>query len=219
MTRWLLLVVTVASAPWLAGCASKAEAARAEPVHVTYEVRNYRPTPEGPVLQFTGHYEFSGTWTSWSEVATSTRDEYGDGPPASGPDVYKDGVLSWGDYDVDRVAEPGEPFNPGPLFNLEHGAVSDDEHLLADDTTSQDLRELRERVAARFGVAAETLRATRVEESGVCGRSDSGCSDGVLTEVTTAVVRSGDAVPLYVRQLDNGMLNSEMEVSSVTALL
>lgn len=188
------------------GCASVADPALS--ITATYEVRNHRP---GGALELTEQHEFSGHWTSWSET-TSAEGNIGAGPQTT---VYKDGLLSSDGTPPHRVGDPHDPFSPGPLFNREHGALSGDERLIADDATSPELRRLRDRVAARLGLEPETLQAMRVEESGVCDKTLPNCANGVLTEVTTAVVRRGDAVPLYVSRLDNGTLNAEMEVTSI----
>ncbi|HEV2123367.1 MAG TPA: hypothetical protein VGW38_11415 [Chloroflexota bacterium] len=209
----LLCAGAMVLAPVFAGCAASGVAPPGT-ARVTYEIRHHRPTAQGPVLEFAAQHEFSGDWRSWTDVTTATDDEVHNraGPQSA---VYENGTISFDGLPPEPVGDPGEPFNPGPLFNLEHSVVSDDERLLADETTSQELLALRDRVAERLGLAPDSLRATRVEELGVCDKAAHGCPTGVLTEVTTAVLRRADALPLHVTRLDNGILSSELEVSSL----
>lgn len=204
--RLLGLCAAFVVATGAGGCVSVAD--RATSVTVTYEVRNHGP---GGELELSEQHEFSGHWTSWTDV-TLAGGNIGAGPQET---VYKDGLLSSDGQPPHRVGDPHDSFNPGPLFNREHGELSGDEQLTDDDVTSPQLRRLRDRVAGRLGLEPEALRAMRVEESGVCDKTLPNCVNGVLTEVTTAVVRRDDAVPLYVRRLDNGIVNAEMEVTSI----
>ncbi len=174
-----------------------ARARSAPPFVAEYEIRRVEYDADGIARKTREQHSFSGSWSSWRD---------------SGPQAlrFEAGTLTRGEPARDTTTVNATQYSPNDLFNVGHVAIGDGETIVHHN---EDLAALRQRVAARLGLDASSLRAHTVLETGVCIQSQPACPTGGLRLRTTTVYDPTTRAPLYVVQQANGVTTGVMRVT------